>query len=66
MTEKKIIFDLEIFLEGKAYKHSYNIDTPDEGALFHLLFIKHILEKVSKEITDTDIESKEKDWEQSS
>lgn len=62
MTEKKVIFDLEIFLEGKSYKHIYNLEVPDEGALFHLLFIKHLLEKVIKEITDIDIAEKEKDW----
>lgn len=60
---KQIIFDLEIFLEDGKYRHQYNVNTPDEGALFHLLFINHLLEKIRQEIIETDIGGKESEWE---
>lgn len=62
MTDKKVIFDLEIYLENGKYKHNYNVDVPDKGGLFHLLFIAYTLERTRKEIHEIDIGKMEYDW----
>jgi len=60
--DKKVIFDLEIYLEDKKYLHNYTVDVPEDNGLFHLLFITHMLEQVRAQIIEIDIASKEKAW----